>query len=191
MDDPLILLDMDGVTFNFFAAVCKTFGVDPVEGEKKLEPLDWWFKSVIGDIGEKKFWEVVNARGLSFWTEMEPYPFARRLYEGLTQLAPVMFLSWPGPHPHASAGKVELLHRYFPEAMAEENFFLGRHKWRLAQKGHLLVEDHEANVNAFRKKGDAILFPRRWNTRHPGEQDAADETLRLAAAWHFNLTRAS
>lgn len=191
MDDLLILLDMDGVVMNFFAATCKAFGVDPAEGERKLEPLDWWFKSVIGDVGPAKFWEVIDARGASFWADMDPYPHARQLYEGLCQIAPVQFLSWPSEKPHCAAGKLESLCKHFPDAMENQDYHLTKHKHRLAQRGHLLIDDHEDYVRTFRKKSDAILFPRRWNSRHPAERDAVHETLRLAAEWRHRLVRAA
>lgn len=64
-----------------------------------------------------------------------------------------------------AAGKIAWIKKHLPSY--NRRFFIGGVKDVAASKGHLLVDDFEENITAFRaKEGKAILVPRPWNTNN-------------------------
>jgi len=78
----------------------------------------------------------------------------------------VCILSAPTTDPDCLAGKLEWVQREMPTWLHHQ-FLFGSCKRFCAYPGSLLIDDSDANIDAFRKGGGAaILFPRPWNTQH-------------------------
>jgi hypothetical protein len=45
-------------------------------------------------------------------------------------------------------------------------YFITPRKWKLRNKESLLIDDHDLNIDLFREKGQGLLVPRPWNTKH-------------------------
>ena len=73
-------------------------------------------------------------------------------------------MTTPVEDPESLAGKLEWIHKYFPEWMHRQ-YLMGPQKHLLAGPGSLLIDDSEENVEKFRQHdGQAILVPRPWNS---------------------------
>jgi 5'(3')-deoxyribonucleotidase len=173
MDGPVIFLDMDGVVADFFGGFCQAFGLDREDAMKRLAPEDFWFKSLIGDVGQQAFWARIDALGEGFWAGLGPLPHAQFLYQSLAAQAPVCFLSHPAERPFCASGKLRWLGQHFPQALAAQDYVLTKHKHYLAQEGRLLIDDGASHCDHFVRRRDgrftggwAVLFPQRWNHRY-------------------------
>ena len=65
------------------------------------------------------------------------------------------------------------MYQHFPSDKGRRfrDFLVGPQKHLLARKGHLLIDDTDATVDAFHASGgSAILFPQVWN-RNFGVED--------------------
>jgi 5'(3')-deoxyribonucleotidase len=189
--EKVFLLDLDGVIADFYSSMCRAFGHDPAKAMTRLKPEDWWFRSVLGEMTESHFWGVIDKLGEAFWADMEMYPHAHELYEELESMAPVYFVSQPSNAPFSASGKVRWLQKFFrhPKCRA---FFLTPHKSLLAKPNHLLIDDSDVNCKKFVEAGgNALLFPRRWNSAY-ADFDAGvsvSHTLQQARDWFEHDTQ--
>jgi hypothetical protein len=156
-------LDMDGVIVNWHKRVAELFGMD----EQKF--IADWPRGVYGahralGVTEDVMWARIDALGEAFWSGCEPYSWRDKLFELCANVAPVYILSMPWNAPSAH-GKFLWLERWKGRPFHE--YILTPKKHLLASKTAVLVDDHEDQVDAFRKAGGlAILFPRPWNSHH-------------------------
>jgi len=68
--------------------------------------------------------------------------------------------------PECLSGKAEWIQRHCPRWLHRQ-FLVGPQKHLLARVGRILIDDSDENVEMFRKHGgEAVLFPRPWNTLH-------------------------
>jgi len=161
-----IFLDMDGVLTDFSGAALEAHG--------RLDLLEHWplgeadFPTVL-EMSHGDFWKTINARGLSFWTSLEPYPWFEELVGLVAGIAPYTVLTSAALSPDSVAGKVLWLYEHFSEVNGKtfRNFLIGDRKELLARPGRVLIDDTEAKVDSFRAAGGrAILFPQIWNRNH-------------------------
>jgi len=69
----------------------------------------------------------------------------------------------PTKDPDCLAGKLEWIHVHLPKWIHRQ-FFITPRKWKLAQRGALLIDDNEKNCRKFEAAGGEVLrFPRPWN----------------------------
>lgn len=163
-----IFIDMDGVLFDFVGAVCELFGTTEDEIRKKWEPNNWDVCEPIG-FTEEDMWRAIDAKGVSFWADMKPYPWATDLWDHCYALVhgKVAVLSKPSRAPSAMSGKLEALQRWHHEGERFRDFLIGPSKNLCARLGTVLIDDSNKNVCGFRNfGGEAILFPRYWNDAH-------------------------
>jgi len=65
-----------------------------------------------------------------------------------------------------ASAKVEWIHTFLPKWLREQRL-IGTPKWFCARPDALLIDDTDRNTDAFcRAGGQAILFPRPWNSLH-------------------------
>jgi 5'(3')-deoxyribonucleotidase len=79
----------------------------------------------------------------------------------------VYIVSNPSGLPSAASGKMKWMQKYFPRYVSR--FFLGSLKEVFSSPDAVLIDDHQANINAFSEAehpGVGILFPRPWNSLH-------------------------
>lgn len=161
-----ILLDMDGVTVDFFNAALRAHCAP--ECLKVTWPRGEYAIEKVLEISTEDFWTpLANYR---FWRELDEYPGMPEFLVELLNLAPVTFASkvCESGARDCAAGKTEWLRARFGaktplvllQGLADKSV--------LARPSQLLIDDHEGNVDKYREAGGpAILVPRPWN-RGPG-----------------------
>ena len=113
------------------------------------------------------FWETINAAGVDFWRQLEPYPWFEELYRELTLRGKVCFATSPTHSPNSATGKMAWLKDRFGSDFKE--FIITRRKHYLSRSGTLLLDDSDKQVREFvrRGSGSAVLFPQIWNSAYP------------------------
>ena len=136
-----------------------------------------------------QFWSVADAE--SFWSELEPTPEAFVLVRALEEnvgAENVAFLSSPNLSLGCMAGKLRWIREHFPEY--SRRFLFGpRKEFCAGSLAHLLIDDHDGNVAAFRQAGGAaILFPRPWNILS-GTERSLEHVLEAVRRWRTTIAR--
>jgi 5'(3')-deoxyribonucleotidase len=96
---------MDGVLANFLKAACAMHN-RPYE-PKEITQFD---VAEVWGISASEFWSPLS--GQEFWENLEPYEWAKDLYEGLKEVAPVTILTAPSRDPGCIPGKIAWLERH-------------------------------------------------------------------------------
>lgn len=158
-----IFLDLDGVLVDFVGPALALH-------RKAIPPRDvrWNFPDQVG-IPQEAFWKPL---GFDFWANLPWTREGRALLEAVEDIdAPFGYLTSPCQTEGCAEGKRAWARKHLPCRGAK--VFIGSAKHLLAHPGALLVDDHDANVEAFRAAGGkAILVPRPWNTRREETDDA-------------------
>lgn len=157
----IVLFDLDGVLVDF---VRGTFAVHG----KSLPPREvvWNYQSLLGFCGadDPAFWEPLSLP--TFWSGLDPLSDGLALFrcvETALGHARLGLLS-SGLCPGSCDGKRAWIGQHLPGY--EPRAIFGTVKELLAAPCKLLVDDHDANVDAFRAAGGkAVLVPRPWNAR--------------------------
>lgn len=166
MRDLEIYLDMDGVCTDFISAALAAHDYDPeptLERWARDHPGEF-FPYAVMDIEMEQFWAPLADLGEQFWAGLRAYDWFDHLFEQLTELGHVVFLTSPAPTIASScvAGKVRWLQdRYGAEF---QDFIFTAHKDRLAHENAVLIDDYDLNVARFKERGGhGIVFPQFWN----------------------------
>lgn len=166
MSSRVVLFDMDGVLCDFVTGVLRAWG--------KFIPardVQWEFGLQVGmgPWADPAAWRCMESE--PFWRELLPLPDGMDLFARvLAAVGPdrVALLS-DGSCKHSPEGKRAWLRRHLPAH--EHDLFLGRRKFKLAADAVVLVDDYQPHVEAWGRRGPAVLAPRPWNARKP-ETDA-------------------
>lgn len=183
---PVIFFDLDGVLADFVAGAMKTHGK-----EIPYRDVVWGLEDQLGfKDNPAAFWEPF---GFDFWAGLGVYPdglcllkFAER------RVGPesIALLTSPCDTPGCSDGKRAWVAKHLPDY--RRRLFLGSAKHLFAGPQKILVDDHDANVDAFAKAGGLAVQPARpWN-RHKPSTDAtgAFDVTEVAQALAVALDRA-
>lgn len=181
---PVIFFDLDGVLADFVEGAFRLHG-------KSLPPLDvrWDFCSQLGFAGpnDPAFWDRM---GYEFWLHLEPYAdgFSLLKYaEALAGKENVGLLTSPCDTAGCVEGKRSWVHNHLPDY--KRRVFVGSAKHLFAGPGKVLVDDHDANVDAFAAAGGLVVQPARpWNRklafcRPDGSFDVFAACDQLEQAW--------
>ena len=175
---PIIYLDMDGVCVDFASAGLRANGFDPDQA------LQLWQGQALGEfhtykvlgIDRDDYWQAIARQGEDFWVNLEAYPWFSQLYQALTDIGPVFFLSAPTRTPSCLSGKAKWLQRRFGGTFRD--FIFTTHKHLLAQSQTILIDDYEMNINRFRQAGgQGVLFPQLWNGNYRHVSQRLDYTI--------------
>lgn len=159
-----ILLDMDGVMANFVDGACR------VHGRGLVDLLQIWpvgAYSIEGAMGltSPVFWAGLDAAGVDFWRNLEPYPWLKELWAILQNYGPITISSSPSHGAYAATGKVLWLRQYIEAGFRD--YMFGSAKHLLAAPGRVLIDDSDEKCQQFQAHGGhAIVFPQRWNSCH-------------------------
>jgi 5'(3')-deoxyribonucleotidase len=176
---------MDGVLTDFVSAALRLHGRpgalhDWPRGERDIPKML--------NLTRTQYWKLIDAQGADFWASLEPFSWFGELVALAREFAPVTVLTSPSLAPSCLEGKVRWLYAHFPKEKGRHfsDFLIGNQKHLLAQPGRVLVDDAEANVEAFRSAGgQAILFPQVWN-----ENYAIEDRLKYVKTDLQSMTRA-
>ena len=112
------------------------------------------------------FW---NRFPREFWATITVSPECNKLIRICATLVGkknVFLLTKPSGHGDCAAGKIDWINTRLPMWIRDQ-FLIGAPKYCCASPDSLLIDDDPRNVKNFRKnKGQAILFPRPWNSNH-------------------------
>jgi 5'(3')-deoxyribonucleotidase len=113
---------------------------------------------------EFTFWRLVQGRA-DFWANLAPFEWSAQLVALARRADPnFRFLSAPSDCEFSLAGKHQWITRMGWEA---HRLIPTQHKSDLAMPGRILVDDHDANIEAWRAAGGiGILWPAPHNKRH-------------------------
>ncbi len=149
-----ILLDMDGVLCDFYAAA-----LEACDLPRDTQPVwDFWSPYITTE----EFWQRIHDRAY-FWEDLEPYPWMQDLVDACRSLGQVWFCSAPGPDRDSASGKLAWLRRH--KLLDGDNYILTPHKHLLSAADRILIDDSVHNVSRFvhAKNSGALLFPQPWN----------------------------
>lgn len=161
----LIFLDLDGVCCNFVKSCIMANNLDYIKTEEVWKSK---YKGVFSafevfGVSNSDFWKNIEKQGESFWSDMEAYPYFYDLYNSLSKLGKVIFLTKPSTSPLCHSGKIKWLQDKFSKNFSD--YILTPHKELLAGPNCYLVDDCPKNVKKFTEAGgNGILFPQYWNT---------------------------
>lgn len=171
-----IFLDMDGVMCDWDRSCLKLFGRDPdwvyanrPLGIYELTSLGEWMN--LGDRDE--IFRKIEEDGAKFWETLEEYPWSRTVYEECRRLGQVYFLSKPTDDPACVAGKLAWIHKFTGDSRFR-NYVFTSEKYLCSGPNRVLVDDCDSHVMKFveaNEEADAILFPRRYNSRNAEADD--------------------
>lgn len=161
-----IFLDMDGVLTDFVSATlllhnCADALQDWPVGERDI--------AKVLNMSRSQYWSLIDAQGGDFWASLLPFEWFTDLVTLVREFAPVTILTSPSLSPSCLEGKVRWLREHFPKQKGKlfTDYLIGPAKHLVAQPRRVLIDDADANVDAFRSAGGhAILFPQVWNANH-------------------------
>ena len=161
----MILLDMDGVVVDFVSGALRLHGL------KRPEPVAWNFYEQLG-LSADDFYAPM---GPAFWADLHWTQEGRDLLRELEARDEIVLCTSPLRTRGCVEGKERWIRKHAPEYW-NRVAFLGE-KFLLAGAG-TLIDDSEANVEAFRAAGGrAILVGREWNSGGVFDLDAILRSL--------------
>lgn len=174
-----VYLDMDGVLCDLVGAAMRTHA-----REDLLKPGAWpkgvyTLEDVLG-ISTAEFWEPIDARGVEWWARLRPYLWMRNLIKIARSVADeVAVLTKPHSTYACVAGKHQWLMAHFGEDFSD--YILSPVKHHLAAPGRLLVDDCDANIEAWKRAGGiGVLLPQPWNSGEGTIHNVYTELARYA-----------
>lgn len=180
-----IYIDLDGVCVDFIGSAAKLFGMTKEELMPKWKPGLWDMSEVVG-LSHAEFFKKLEEGGEDFWADMELYPWADELYESCKKLAPTYFLTMPTGDPRCLSGKLKMLHRWHGHGFSD--YVMTKHKDHCANSHTILIDDHDLNVEKFKKSGGhAILFPAHTNANHIHKHEALEWTKGILNYWQASV----
>ena len=162
-----IYLDMDGVCVNFMGAAITANGLNAettLATWRKEYPGSLFPEDLLGKPA-MDFFTHEKINDSAFWRDLIPYSWYSHLYEELSRLGHVTFLTAPTGAPGCVAGKLEWLTAEFGSGFAD--FIFTRQKNRLAHANAYLIDDMPYYAEPFEQRdGSVVLFPQIWNALH-------------------------
>lgn len=157
MPSPVLYLDMDGCPVDFVGGA--------LQAHNRTLPYDeirWDLPAQLGMFA-KDFW---NPLGRSFWANLNWTVDGLKILRGVEAIfgVNICVLTSPCETDGCIDGKRDWIKRNMPEY--RRRALVGSAKSLAASPRHILLDDHEPNVDAFIKEGgQAVLLPRPWNRR--------------------------
>lgn len=182
-----ILIDQDEVLTDFCTSACRAWGKDLATqvmphwkaGEWSVVPPLAEALRVVpqefdGPLTDALFWQRITELGEQFWVGLEETPWAMDLVQAVgAHVNDWYVVTSPSRCPTSYSGKVRWAHKHLGRNF--DRLIPTRHKHLFANPHTLLIDDRDANCDAFRKAGGwAIVFPRHWNSKHEHAAYATD-----------------
>jgi len=167
-----IFLDMDDVLnrFTMYALAHVGCPVDPMSEEGHPSDGRWDILPAVNTLHpthrftRREFWNEFNHEAWANIPVSEELELLLKLSEDLVGKENICVLTAPVCSPGCLTGKLEWIQEQLPHWLHQQ-FLIGPHKHFCAHPDHLLIDDANHNVNAWREHGgQAILMPRPWNS---------------------------
>ena len=172
-----ILLDMDGVLVDFMSGICKHHGREnPYEHGQNLGV---WDVAKYWDMHHIDFWDGVSKE---FWNNLtstqECYALLRFCESKVGDRISILTAP-PEKNPIDCANSVEGKLCWLGFRNIKYNVIFTTDKSFCANPKHILIDDADHNVDAFRAAGGkAILIPRPWNSLHDSKLSVMEHVSR-------------
>ena len=164
---------MDGVLANFVGGIIKSHNLGITHDE-----CDCWDFHRKHGLTDEQFWSPTNDG--KWWTELEEYPWSKRLVLELRRLGEVIFCTSPSLDATCPSQKVAWLRSTGLMHENKNDYQIGGRKELNAGSGAILIDDSDSNVEKYRYcGGEAILFPQPWNKARRFTGDKVDYVLHL------------
>lgn len=163
-----VLLDLDGVCVDFLGGAIALHGKSypnypPHNPDTQDEQTPWNIEPIF-EMSANKLWAPM---GREFWANLKPLPHFKALITALEAKfgeQNICLLTTPPLTAGAIEGKMDWIREYLPAY--RRRFLVGPAKEFCASERHVLIDDHEANVEKFKDAGgQTFLFPAPWNRR--------------------------
>jgi 5'(3')-deoxyribonucleotidase len=172
-----IFCDVDGVLADWVGDVARLFGRDPDELYESWPVGEGNIAKVL-EVSNNELWRNIHSMGRVFWRSLCTYSWCKELLDDLESIAPVTILTAPSRESSSCSGKYEWVCRNLPAY--ERRTLIGADKASCAHAGAMLLDDRDANCEAFREAGgNACIFPRVWNSAH----EYADDPMSYVRAY--------
>ena len=151
-------VDLDGVLVDFVGGLAKALGSALT---RHTWPDTYCLELALGLDSPEAVWQHPNVETKDFWANLEKLQWA----DDLVKLAgkrrrEVVFLSQGVRDPQSYGGKVMWVKQHYPKIP----YLLGSQKKFVAAPGHILIDDHLDNIDAWAVRGGtAVLVPAPWN----------------------------
>jgi 5'(3')-deoxyribonucleotidase len=156
-NEPIILLDMDGVLANFVSASITAAHL-PIAEE---DVVDWDYYKPFCTLNQ--FWQRIGTLPY-FWIKLEKYEWADELFKMCSLMAKTVIATSPSRCSACPSEKVNWLREQGYLTADSTDYMLGPHKELMARENTILIDDSDRNIEAFRAAGGrAITFPQKWN----------------------------
>lgn len=153
-----IYVDLDGVLYDWMGSALEVFKVD-IKSAENRRILKTYHDGLEMIRSKQEVFETVESLGSAYWENLKLFPWAKALYEHLTELGEVTILTSPGAWTHAGRGKMLALKRDF----GIKNFILAKKKEVCAAPDCILIDDKRQNVSSFRNAGGwSHLWPNQF-----------------------------
>jgi len=159
-----VFLDLDGVVSDFSLAMCQTMGLNHLSTTLRDRLENNYMVS--NEVCAETFWNKVTSEGTDWWANIPLTPWAHNLYNGLSNVAPVCFLTAPHDNdPLSLAGKAMWIKKHFKT----DCFLVGKRKEFCASPKAVLIDDYIRNVQRFVEAGGlAYHWPNPDKLRNEG-----------------------
>ena len=163
MKQPVVFLDVDGIMADLLKSILSAHGI-----EKSLDALDWprgedgyYIHEVLG-LSWDDLWSAYTEQHV---VDMDKMPEADELFGMVSRIDRSWRLCFlTSPIPNQLNGRYRWLRKHYPSipiAIVDDKTYC------CSGPECLLIDDCDKVVESWRRAGGyAILFPRRWNTRH-------------------------
>lgn len=137
-----IFVDMDSVLSDFDAMFLTIADEQVKDG--------WQYQK---NYGKKRFWKLINKKGIDFWTEMPLMKDGKELWNYLMSLdCEVSVLSSPSSHDEGASKRGKLI--WCKNNLGHNvNVILEDDKFKYSGKAHILIDDLEKNIIPWKQKG--------------------------------------
>jgi len=153
-----ILLDMDGVFYDWIGEVCRVLGVDTAQ-PKYRQTMKKDPSAFDKMVGRSIIDRTVASLGSDFWVKIPMFPWANDLYKALKPLGEITFLTDPRYYLDSPKGKMIAIRRDFKT----DSIMIGSKKHLCAVPHSILIDDKVENIKKFRKaSGAAFLWPNQY-----------------------------
>lgn len=158
-----VLIDMDGVLADFMGGLCEALGRENPYDDRRNHGK--WATNDLWGIPEEEMWKPCDR---AFWASLKPTAECHAIVEACVDVAGLdncCILSSPSQNEGCVDGKMDWIKRHIPKF--SRRFLFGPKKEFCSNPNHMLIDDADHNVRAFRDGGGfGLLLPRPWNARH-------------------------
>jgi hypothetical protein len=154
-----VYLDLDGVLYSWTGGVCKLFNINPTDYLSIITQ----YGGLEDMLGKQEIDKRINEAGQGFWANLDPLPWANKLYHSLCDKVGkdnVYFCTSHGSYASAPNGKITAVMRDF--GASPKKVILIKDKYLLAKPQTILIDDFSENLDKFDDINDESVIGWLW-----------------------------